>query len=339
MDTDIQVSILCTAYNQVDYIEQAIQGFLRQKTTFNFEVLIHDDASMDGTAEIIKKYQQIFPKKIRCIFQQQNQFSKGVSVTKNLFKIARGKYIALCEGDDFWIDDNKLQIQFDFLESHRDYSLCVHSGYNAYADGKLMTGLFRPFKSNQTVDLIEIMENWLFPTASIFYRKELRDPYDIPFAYGAPCGDYPLVVFLSTKGKVFYFDKTMCVYRRLAKYSLSKEFGSNKDKQLEFNDRFIEMIYKLNDYTEHKYELLLMRQVSKYQYSNYLIDRDMKALLKNDYFNSLSIFNKYKNIFSCSFPRIYNILILVKMKIVYIRNSINRVYSPEPFDKFIESVS
>jgi len=109
-----RVSILCSTYNHEKYIGQALDSFLMQKTNFDFEILIHDDASTDNTVNIINKYVNKHPNIIRTIFQKQNQFSKGTRgmMTKFLLPKAKGKYIALCNGDDFFTDINKLQIQF-----------------------------------------------------------------------------------------------------------------------------------------------------------------------------------------------------------------------------------
>ena len=111
------VSISCITYNHEPYIVQALNGFLMQKTTFPFEVLIHDDASTDGTTEIIKGYAQKYPEIIKPLYEEENQWIKGRRGSAEFnFPRARGKYIAFCEGDDYWIDENKLQMQVDFLE-------------------------------------------------------------------------------------------------------------------------------------------------------------------------------------------------------------------------------
>ena len=120
------VSICCITYNHEPYIVQTLDGFLMQKTSLPFEILIHDDASTDRTADIIREYEKKFPNLIKPIYQKENQYSKGftsVSETWN-FPRAQGKYIALCEGDDYWIDENKLQMQVDFLENNPEYGMC-----------------------------------------------------------------------------------------------------------------------------------------------------------------------------------------------------------------------
>src|SRR5690554_6640453 len=118
------VSICCATFNQASFISQAIESFLSQKTSFKFEIIIHDDASTDGTASIVKKYEQEHPNLIKAIYQKKNQYSQGIKPWPNfVFPIARGKYIALCEGDDYWTDPFKLQKQVDFLEANMDVSL------------------------------------------------------------------------------------------------------------------------------------------------------------------------------------------------------------------------
>jgi len=115
----IMVSVVCITYNQVSYIEKAFKSFLMQKTNFKFEIIIHDDASSDGTKDILKKYSSLFPDKIILILQDKNQYSQGINIFNSyIYPIVRGKYIALCEGDDFWTDSNKLQIQFNYMENN-----------------------------------------------------------------------------------------------------------------------------------------------------------------------------------------------------------------------------
>jgi len=126
---NIMVSIDCITYNHEDYIRDTIDSFLMQKTNFNYEILIHDDASTDRTAEIITEYQKKYPDIIKPIFQKQNQYSQGVKHISYKFNHtrAKGKYIAFCEGDDYWIDENKLQKQVDFLETNPECTFCFHN--------------------------------------------------------------------------------------------------------------------------------------------------------------------------------------------------------------------
>ena len=126
METPL-VSICCITYNHEDYITDAIESFLMQKTNFDFEIIIHDDASTDKTAEIVREYEKQYPGIIKPIYQTENQYSRGIKVEMFCFVKTKGKYIAFCEGDDYWIDENKLQKQVDFMETHSEYSLCTHA--------------------------------------------------------------------------------------------------------------------------------------------------------------------------------------------------------------------
>lgn len=127
MNTNITplLSIVCHTFNQFNYLEETINGFLAQKTNFPFEILIHDDASTDGTIEIIKKYENLYPNQIKSILQTENKYSQNVNIWSEFtFPAAKGKYIAICEGDDYWTDENKLQKQVDFLEQNPEFVVC-----------------------------------------------------------------------------------------------------------------------------------------------------------------------------------------------------------------------
>ena len=133
MDKELKtplVSIICLTYNQAQYIRKTLEGFVMQKTNFPIEILIHDDASTDETADIIREYENKYPQIIKPIYQQENQYSKKVAIGATyIYPKVKGKYIALCEGDDYWIDPLKLQKQVDFLESHLDYALVYTRTY------------------------------------------------------------------------------------------------------------------------------------------------------------------------------------------------------------------
>lgn len=121
------VSIICHTYNHINFIEDALKGFLMQETDFPFEIILHDDASTDGTIELVKEYAKNYPNIIIPFIQIENQYSKGYKPTIVTFPRARGKYIAYCEGDDYWTDPKKIQIQASFLESNKHVSVCGHN--------------------------------------------------------------------------------------------------------------------------------------------------------------------------------------------------------------------
>ena len=128
----IMVTIRCITYNHEPYIRQCLEGFVMQKTNFRFEAIVHDDASTDGTAAIIREYAEKYPDIIKPIYETENQFSKhDGSLGRIMDAHMHGKYIAMCEGDDYWIDPLKLQKQVDFLEANPEYGMC-YTNFNIY---------------------------------------------------------------------------------------------------------------------------------------------------------------------------------------------------------------
>lgn len=207
------VSISCITYNHEPYIAQTLDGFLMQKTNFPFEILIHDDASTDRTADIIREYEKKFPNLIKPIYQKENQYSKGftsVSATWN-FPRAQGKYIALCEGDDYWIDENKLQMQVDFLENNPEYGMCFH---DAVVVNELENEVdsFSYHVIEKDYSATELFENWVVPTASMLFKKEILC-YKLADRKNFIAGDIVLVEQACVYGKVHGFKKKMSVYR------------------------------------------------------------------------------------------------------------------------------
>jgi len=229
---DVLVSICCITYNHVSYISEAIEGFLMQKTTFPYEILIHDDASFDGTAEIIRGYENRFPNIIKPIYQKENQYSqeRGISVTYQ-FPRARGKYIALCEGDDYWTDPYKLQKQVDFLENNPEYSLCVsgYTEYNLISDQKrVIISKIKGLEKNPhgfTFSLNEMKSSWLTKTLTSVFRSEVLGEVD--FSNYKFSRDNHLFYHLVKEHKAFYYTENFAVYRIHNKGIHSSNFGIN----------------------------------------------------------------------------------------------------------------
>ena len=169
---EIVVSISCITYNHAPYIRQALDGFIMQQTNFRFEVLIHDDCSTDGTDDIIREYATKYPDIIKPLYEEENQYQNGKphgSAVWN-FPRAKGKYIAICEGDDYWTDPLKLQKQVDFLESHPDFSM-VFANVRLHYDSGL---------SNESLPLVnreyppyEIYTEWRITTPTVLFRKDV----------------------------------------------------------------------------------------------------------------------------------------------------------------------
>jgi glycosyltransferase involved in cell wall biosynthesis len=207
-----KVSIWCPSYNHEKYIAQAIEGFLMQKVNFPIEIIIHDDASTDKTAQVIKEYEVKYPYLLKCIYQSENQLSKdGGYLTKTCLQIASGKYIALCEGDDYWTDPHKLQKQVDFLEKNEGFAICFHNMKIIYDDSR-ETHYSNPPDQRELTTLEDLACGNYIYTASCVFRNGLIKEFPTWYK-DAPVGDYVLHMLNAQYGKIKYFDEVMGVYR------------------------------------------------------------------------------------------------------------------------------
>lgn len=191
------VSIICTCFNQEGYITDAIESFLAQKTDFAFEVIIHDDASTDKTCEILKQYEQNYPSIIKVIYQTENQYSKGnVKVENIALRESCGEYIALCEGDDFWVDELKIQKQLLGLKNHPELKFCFTSAYTLAPNEKIQkTANYSD--QEKVIPYSDIIKGGgaIIPTASIFMQREVMESLPDWFE-SAPVGD----IFIQING-------------------------------------------------------------------------------------------------------------------------------------------
>jgi len=209
------VSISTISFNHVKYIEQALDSFLSQETIFPFEILIHDDASTDGTSDIIRKYSKKYPRIIKPLIQTENQWSKGIRNISGIFNFprAKGKYIALCEADDYWCDNKKLQKCCDFLEKNPDFSATTHQTKMVDAEEKLIAYCS---KLKEDSDILTLNSYLDFPHTSsyIFRNPLLTDKKEVCEKYRLVSGwDKSYVLFFIGTGKVKYFSDTMSCYR------------------------------------------------------------------------------------------------------------------------------
>jgi glycosyltransferase involved in cell wall biosynthesis len=260
----IVISVCCITYNHKPYIRQCLDGFMMQKTNFLFEVLIHDDASTDGTADIIREYEQRYPEIIKPIYQTENQYSKGVkiSITYN-FPRAKGKYIALCEGDDYWTDTYKLQKQVDFLEKNPEYGMCYTKAKRYHQNKKKM---LKKLCGGPFVISDELISNNSIPTLTVLLKKDLQDRYlqEVkPETKNWLMGDHPMWLWFFYNSKIYFFDKVTSVYRILDESaSHSRDFIKMErfcDSNIEIQKYFLtkyNLSYRLENLENQKMESL-----------------------------------------------------------------------------------
>ena len=210
------VSVCIQTYQHADYIKDCLEGILCQKTDFPFEILLGEDCSTDGTREICIKYAEKYPDKIRLFLHTRdtviyiNGHATGRYNFVNNLTHAKGKYIALCEGDDYWTDPNKLQKQVDFLEKNEDYSICFHAAMRLVNDALVKDTLNE--KQPETTTIIDLCKNNFIHTASCVFRNNLFS--ELPGNFNkSPAGDYFLHLLNAQYGKIKFFNETMSVYR------------------------------------------------------------------------------------------------------------------------------
>ena len=205
------VSILCITYNQEKYIAEALDGFLIQKTDFPFEIIVHDDASKDRTQEIVKQYASDNPGIFKLFFEETNQYSKdNTSFINRMYEQAQGEYIAVCEGDDYWTDPNKLQLQVDYLESHSDYAVVFHPVKVFYENDRGKYTIYPEQTNSSTFTLEELLKRNYIQSNSIMYRKQKYDA----LAENVMPMDWYTHLYHAQFGKIGFINKIMSAYRR-----------------------------------------------------------------------------------------------------------------------------
>lgn len=284
MGKEVLVSIDCLTYNHGNYIAEAIEGFLMQKTDFAFEILIHEDASTDNTAEVIREYEKNFPHIIKPIYQRENQYSKGVDVDHFNAVRAKGKYIALCEGDDYWTDPFKLQKQVDYLEANPNCSLCVHAASRFSDRSKEVVSKVRPSRKNKIFTAEEVISGGggLFPSNSMVYRHKFTDTY--PESYtAAGIGDYPLAIHLADNGDIYYMDEVMSVYRVDVNGSWTEKMESDINNAALQNKELDNLLDIINRHTNFRYAKTIEQTKKKNSFEILVRQRKLKEAFRLEY--------------------------------------------------------
>lgn len=295
-DDKIMVSICCLAYNHEKYIRKALEGFINQKTNFKYEILIHDDASTDKTADIIKEYEKKYPDLVKPIYQRQNQYSQKVKITWTYqYPRVKGKYIALCEGDDFWIDENKLQKQFDSLEKYDNCSFSTHISKILDGDSENELGEYPNQSWNiqagviQKDDFVKTLfgeHPYPFQTSCYFFRSKYIEEItkNTPeFLEKADVGDYPLMRFLASKGDVYYIPEIMSCYRFRTPGSWSQNRNLVTKKEIVHLECNISTSYMYNEYTNFIYNDVIKSYILELNFQLLIYEKNYKELCRSKY--------------------------------------------------------
>jgi len=260
----VMVSVICTTYNHGKYIAQALDSMLMQQTNFDYEIIVHDDCSTDGTREIVEHYQSMYPKKIKAICELENQYSQGVDVMQLCVSKTSGKYLAMCEGDDWWLDDRKLQLQVDAMETHPESDLCVCRAVAYDPTGTIELNEIRPKDHDAILTTEEIITNggdWV-ATASSMYRREIYETiteYEKVIAF-----DYTHEIKGSLRGGIIYLDREMAAYRTSVRGSWTEHFKHDKQFRRQQFQKEIDMLREVDKATNGIYHEVIEKRIVVY---------------------------------------------------------------------------
>ncbi len=213
----ILVAIECAVYNHEPYLRDCLEGFVMQQTNFPFVAIVHDDASTDGSAAIIREYEEKYPDIIKPIYETENLYSKGDGSVDRIMNAAieatGAKYIAMCEGDDYWTDPLKLQKQVDFMEANPEYSLCFHNVNTLIQETGEIKNEFivRDMPGKSTI--LDLAVGNYIHTPSVLYRRYSGIQEQCQKMMPCLPGDYVMWMLLAEKGDIYKFNEPMAVYR------------------------------------------------------------------------------------------------------------------------------
>ena len=292
---EIKVSVVCNAYNHELYIRNALEGFVNQKTTFPFEVLVHDDASTDGTADIIREFEEMYPELIKPIYETENQYSKhDGSLLRIQYGRVKGKYIAVCEGDDYWIDPLKLQKQYDALEANPQIDICATGA--KIEPATQMKGLLSPADKNTVFSPEEVIlgGGGFVATASLMYRSTIRKNPP-PFLQLLSL-DYSVQIAGALRGGMIYLAEPTCVYRWETAGSWTARTVHNVRVRNEHQEKVCEMLLCLDECTSGKYHQVIDSKIKELRFEGVLRNHDYKSACLKEYKAEFERLPAYKRI-------------------------------------------
>lgn len=299
------VSICCTTYNHECFIEDALEGILLQSTDYSYELLIHDDASTDNTAKIIREYEKKYPRIIKPIYQKDNQLSKGIRISPTFnFTRAKGEYIALCDGDDYWVDRDKLQKQILVMKRNKNTDISFHASYIDYYKDNInvhrKTIKYGNREKKISLKKLLMKDGDYIPTSSIVIRKNValkacdfftKHPDTI-------IGDYFIQIIGAARNGAIYIPDVMSCYRKNLQGSWSQRMIDVRENELEkwfeYRISIVRSLVQLKS-TYYKNIKIFNIAISKRLYnifmSEYILEKD-KVALKNIMGKNMILFHR-----------------------------------------------
>lgn len=268
------VSVICLAYNQEKYIAQCLKGFAMQNTDFDYEVLVHDDCSTDGTLDMILSYEEKYPDIFTVVTEEENQYSKDVDIYDDIMMpIAQGKYIATCEGDDYWCDETKLQKQYDFMESHPECSLVCHNTLMHDMSKAEPDSPFNGWTEVHRMTEDDVFIGWNVHTSSYFFRRECFGRRDFERRYRI-FGDFIELCNAKDYGEVYSLPEIMSVYNFKNPEGLTVVQNQDFKESMKLIEDRIEFLKEYDEYTSHRHSEVIIKRLTMQM-------NDLKAALGN----------------------------------------------------------
>lgn len=282
MNKEILVSVICNTYNHENYIRDALESFIVQKTEFPFEILVHDDASTDRTPQIIAEYTEKYPNLIKPYFQQENQYSKGVRVTSSFqYPRAKGEFFAICEGDDYWTDEYKLQKQTMGMINNPEVDVCAHKAIKI-REGKTV-GIISPRNESCIIPVEEVIlggGGYVATSSLMFRRDSIMNETPMQRIISL---DYVSQIQGALRGGMLYLNDEMSAYRLNSYESWSTRMGRDKKNQIDHIKTIEEMLLCLNEYTENRYSDAIKKKIRMNTFSSLYVQSKYKEMLQKEY--------------------------------------------------------
>ena len=279
------VSIVCDTYNHAPYVRRALDSFVYQITDFPFEIIVHDDASTDGTADIIRTYEAARPDLFRCVYRTENIYRKDPKILEHyVFPLARGKYIAICEGDDYWTSPHKLQKQISYMEAHPDCTLCVCAADLVDPDENWI-GSVAPYAGDTDVETEDVIRGGggFVATASIVAPTYLAQNR-APFCDMTDVDDAVLQIFFASQGTTHYFAEPMCAYRQAVPGSWTLTYNAAKrDVQVEHHRGLAKALRTFDESSGYRWHEAVDFNATYQEYEVLRMTNDLPALKKPPY--------------------------------------------------------
>lgn len=297
------ITVACATYNHAEYIRDALDGFLMQECSYPYEIIVHDDASTDGTADIIREYTEKYPGRIRAILQTENQHSKGVSLLQNLYSKARGQYVAICEGDDYWTDPLKLQKQLDALMAHPECDICATCA--ALSSNGNIIGKCAPADRDTVLTPEQVIlggGNYVATCSLVIKAETQRQRPEFRQILSV---DYSLQILGSLRGGMVYLADQTCVYRTFVKGSWTSNYFANREKRIAFDDKMMRMLRKLDEETYGKYTDAISYKLKELQYFRYNNECEFEKMLSpelREVYKKQPLVNRIRLRIKCLFP-------------------------------------